>query len=103
MHRDSLTKTQKHNCITIVDGIKKLCKRTVATLDAVEEEEVNVRCVGDATSEELPWPAVRRAREMAVGTLVCTKVDEQTAFAKYGVTPVDTKWIDTDMAFEASQ
>ena len=28
------------------------------------------------------------------------KVDERTAVTKYGVTPVTTKWIDRDMAFE---
>ena len=28
------------------------------------------------------------------------KVDEKEAVAKYGITPVDTKWIDTDKAFE---
>ena len=28
------------------------------------------------------------------------KVDDKEAVAKYGITPVDTKWIDTDKAFE---
>ena len=28
------------------------------------------------------------------------KVDERTAVTKYNVTPVDTKWVDTDKAFE---
>ena len=28
------------------------------------------------------------------------KIDENEAIAKYGITPVDTKWIDTDKAFE---
>ena len=27
---------------------------------------------------------------------VCSKVDERAAVAKYNVTPVDTKWVDTD-------
>ena len=31
---------------------------------------------------------------------VYEKVDERTAVAKYKVTPVDTKWVDTDKAFE---
>ena len=28
------------------------------------------------------------------------KIDENEAVAKYGITPVDTKWVDTDTAFE---
>ena len=28
------------------------------------------------------------------------KVDERAAVAQYNVTPVDTKWVDTDKAFE---
>ena len=31
---------------------------------------------------------------------VYEKVNEKEAVAKYGITPVDTKWIDTDKAFE---
>ena len=31
---------------------------------------------------------------------VCEKVDEKEAVEKYGITPVDTKWVDTDKAFE---
>ena len=31
---------------------------------------------------------------------VYVKVDERAAVAKYNVTPVDTKWVDTDKAFE---
>ena len=32
--------------------------------------------------------------------VVHEKVHEQTAITKYGVNPVDSKWIDTDTAFE---
>ena len=31
---------------------------------------------------------------------VYEKVDERAAVAKYNVTPVDTKWVETDQAFE---
>ena len=31
---------------------------------------------------------------------VYEKVDEKEAVAKCGITPVDTKWVDTDKAFE---
>ena len=61
----------------------KQCKGTGATLDAVEEEEVIVRC----------HRAVRRAREDGL-------TDEQTATVKYGATPVDTKWFERQKAFE---
>ena len=36
--------------------------------------------------------------------LACIKkVDERAAVAKYNVTPIDTKWVDTDKAFEGKQ
>ena len=31
---------------------------------------------------------------------VYEQVDEKEAVEKYGITPIDTKWIDTDKAFE---
>ena len=34
---------------------------------------------------------------------VFEKVDERAAVVKYNVTPVDTKWVDTDKAFEGGQ
>ena len=49
---------------------------------------------------ELPWQAVKKAREKELKYLrelgVFEKADEGTAVAKYNVTPVDTKWVDTD-------
>ena len=60
--------------------------------------------IDDITGKELPWRAVRKARELELKYLrdlgVYEKVDEKEAVAKYGITPVDTKWIDTDKAFE---
>ena len=47
---------------------------------------------------------MRKAREQELKHLrdfgVCEKVDEREAIAHYQVTPVDTRWIDTDKAFE---
>ena len=87
-------------CRTIVDGFTQQCERTHATIGAVAEEDSNVRCVDDVASKELPWSAVRHATEEEVKYLrdvgVYEKVDERTAFAEHGVTPVDTEWIDTD-------
>ena len=46
----------------------------------------------------------RKAREQDLKYLrdlgVYEKIDEREATARYQVTPVDTKWIDTDKAFE---
>ena len=51
-----------------------------------------------------PWQVVKEAREKKLKYLrelgVCEKVDERTAVAKYNVPPVNTKWLDTDKAFE---
>ena len=63
----------------------------------VEEEQ-------EQAGKELPWHAVRTTRELGLKYLrdlgVYEKVDEKEAVAKYGNTPVDTKWVDTDKAFE---
>ena len=62
---------------------------------------MDVRC--DVTGKELLWCAARRDREEDVTHFrdlgVYAQVDAQMAVAKYGVTPVDTKRIDTDKAF----
>ena len=72
--------------------------------DVEEEQEQDVICFDDITGKELPWHAVRKARELELKYLrdlgVYEKVDEKEAVAKYGITPVDTKWVDTDKAFE---
>ena len=56
------------------------------------------------SGKELLWHAVRKARELELKYLrdlgVYEKVDEKAAVAKYGITPVDTKWMDIDKAFE---
>ena len=45
-----------------------------------------------------------KARELELKCLrdlgVYEKVDQKEAAAKYGITPVDTEWVDTDKAFE---
>ena len=68
------------------------------------EENQSVVCIDDITKKELPWHAVRKAREQELKFLrdlnVSKKVDEREATAKYQFTPTDTMWIDTDKAFE---
>ena len=70
---------------------------------AGEEDEIT-KCFDDITGKELLWQAVKEAREKELKYLrelgVYEKVDERTTAAKYNVTPVDTKWVDTDKAFE---
>ena len=72
--------------------------------DVEEEQEQDVICFDDITGKELPWHAVCKAHELELKYLrdlgVYEKVDEKEAVAKYGITPVDTKWVDTDKAFE---
>ena len=74
--------------------------------NAEEEKgrELDVVCFDDVTGKELPWCEVRKARELELKYLrdlgVYEKVDEKEAVEKYKVAPIDTKWIDTDEAFE---
>ena len=79
----------------------------LADVEETQEREPDVVCFDDVTGKELPWRAVRKARELELKYLrdlgVHEKVDEKEAVEKYGVTPIDTKWIDTDKAFEGSQ
>ena len=42
----------------------------------------------------------RLCRSIIKGLVVYEKVEEKEAVEKYGVTPVDTKWVDTEKAFE---
>ena len=68
------------------------------------EEDEFIECLDDITGQELPWQVVKQAREKELKSLcdfgVCEKVNEHAAVAKYNVTLVDTKWVDTDTAFE---
>ena len=65
----------------------------------LEKTEQHVIFIDDVT-----WHEVRRAREQELKYLrdlgVYEEVDEREAIAHYQVTPVDTKWIDTNKAFE---
>ena len=50
------------------------------------------------------WQDEKQAREQELKCLrelgVIERVNEHTAVAKYNVTSIDTKWVDTDKAFE---
>ena len=75
-----------------------------AMLTGAGEEDELIRCFDGITGKELPWQAVKVAREKELVYLrelgVHEKVDERAAVAKYSVTPVDTKCVDTYKAFE---
>ena len=75
-----------------------------AMLAGAGEEEELTKCYGDITGKELHWQAVKQAREQELKYLRALaaheKVDEYAAVAKYNIAQIDTKWVDTDKAFE---
>ena len=75
-----------------------------AMLAEAGEEDEFVKCFDDIAGKEMPWQVVKQARDKEVKYLrelgVYEKVGERAAVAKYNVTPVDTKWVDIDRAFE---
>ena len=100
-----LSQSEERLCRSIITGLaRRNHERHTMLADVEEEQEQDVICFDDITGKELPWHAVRKARELELKYLrdlgVYEKVDEKEAVEKYGVTPVDTKWVDTDKAFE---
>ena len=100
-----LSQSEERLCRSIIKGLaRRNHERHTMLADVEEEQEQDVICFDDITGKELPWHAVRKARELELKYLrdlgVYEKVDEKEAVEKYGVTPVDTKWVDTDKAFE---
>ena len=71
---------------------------------AGDGEDGGIKCFDVNIGKGLPLQAVKQAREQELKCLrelrVCEKVDEHAALAKYHVTPIDTKWVDTGKAFE---
>ena len=66
-----------------------------AMLAGAGEEDTFIECFDDITGKELPWQAVKQAREQELKFLrelgVYEKVDEDAAVAKYNVTPIETE------------
>ena len=75
-----------------------------AMLAGAGDEDEFFKCFDDMAGKELLWQGVKETREKELTYLrelgENEKVDERAAVAKYNVTPVDTKWVDTDKAFE---
>ena len=99
------SQSKERLCKSIMKGLARRNRERHAMLvDVEEEQEQDVICFDDITGKELPWHAVRKVRELELKYLrdlgVHGKVDEKEAVAKYGITPVDTKLVDTDKAFE---
>ena len=102
---ETMSQSEERECKSITRGlVKRNHEKHTMLADVGEELEQDLICFDDITGEEMPWHAVREARELELKYLrylgVYEKVDEKEAVEKYGITPVDTKWVDTDKAFE---
>ena len=107
---ETYRKREEQLCRSIMKGLtKRNCEKHAMLADMEEKQgkEQDVVCFDDVTGKELPWSAVRKARKLELKYLrdlgVYEKVDEKEAIEKYGITPIDTKWIDTDKAFEGEK
>ena len=98
-----MSQSEERVCKSIIIGLVKRNHEMHTMLAHVgEKQEQHVMCFDDITGKELPWHAVREALEVELKYLrdleVYRKVDEKEAVDKYGITPVDTKSVDTDKA-----
>ena len=79
-------------------------ERHAMLADVDEEQEQDVMCFDDITGKELP---LGKARELELkyprDLGAHEKLDEKEAVAKYGITPVDTKWVDTREPMQSNQ
>ena len=102
---ETMSQSEERVCKSIIRGlVKRNHEKHTMLADVGEEQEQDVISFDDITGKELPWHAVREARELELKYSrdlgVYEKVDKKEAVEKYGITPVDTKWVDTDKAFE---
>ena len=77
-------------CKSIIKVLARRNRERHAMLaDVGEEQEQDVICFDDITGKELPWHAVRKARELELKCQrdlgVHEKVDEKEAVAKYRI------------------
>ena len=104
---ETCLRSEENLCRAIMKGLtRRNCEKhaMLADMEETQGQEQDVVYFDDVIGKELPWSAVRKARELELKYLrdlgVYEQVDEKEAVEKYGVTPIDTKWIDTDKAFE---
>ena len=100
-----MSQSEERVCKAIIRVlVKRNHEKHTMLADVGEEQEQDVICFDDITGKELPRHAVREAWELELKYLrdlgVYEKVDEKGFVGKYGITPVDTMWVDTDKAFE---
>ena len=82
-------RSEEKLCKSILKGLAKRSREKHAMLADVEEgQEKDVICIDDITGKELPWHAVRKARELELKYLrdlgVYEKVDEKEAWQNTG-------------------
>ena len=104
-NEETMSQSEERVCKSIIrDLVKRNHEKHTMLADVREEQEQDIMCFDDITGKELPWHAVREARELDSKYLrdlgVYEKVDEREAVVKYGITPVDTKCVDTHKSFE---
>ena len=72
-------------CKSIIKGLARHSREKRGMSAEVEEKEQDVICFDDITGKELPWHAVRKARELELKYLldlgVYEKIDENEAVA----------------------
>ena len=81
---------------TILKGLARhIHEKHTMLADVEEDQEQDIICFNDITGKELPWRAVRKARELGLKYLrdleVFEKVDEKEAVEKYGDGLTQTK------------
>ena len=64
------SQSEERLCKSIMKGLARRNRERHAMLaDVEEEQEQDVICFDDITSKELPWHAVRKARELGIEVL----------------------------------
>ena len=84
---ETMSRSEERVCESITRGpVKRNHEKHTMLADVGEEQEQDVKCFDDITGKELPWHAVREARELELKYLpdfgVYEKVDEKEAVEK---------------------
>ena len=80
------SQSEERLCKSTIRGLARRNHEKHAMLADVEEKEQDIICFDDITRKELPWRAVRKARELELKYLrdlgVYEKIDESEAVTK---------------------
>ena len=101
-NEEDMSQSEEKSCKSIISGlVKRNHEKHTVLADVGEKQEQDVICSNDNTGKELPWHAVREARELELKYLrdlgVYEKVDEKEAVEK-----MKSLQVDTDKAFEGA-